>query len=238
MTVLVTVDLEEGDLSDFTSTVNATDLSVGAAGAMVGSNGLSVVQDGTATSTRGESALTITTNVIRWRFYFDPNGLSMGGTDDHVICHLHGTGGATTNVGLLYLDNNGGTYQIRLNGYDDAAGHTDTTYTAISDTSHYIECQIERATTDVASDGTVTVWIDGTETAGTVTTLDNYDLFPTIDEIRIGAAASLDTTTTGTYYFDDLIVNDDGSEIGSAVSALEVNITPATTRVQGVKVIG
>jgi hypothetical protein len=44
---------------------------------------------------------------------------------------------------------------------------------------------------------------------------DNYDMFPYFRQLRLGATSGVDATSSGTYYIDEIVVNNDGSEIGA-----------------------
>jgi hypothetical protein len=73
------------------------------------------------------------------------------------------------------------------------------------------------------------MWVDGT-LAKTVSSLDNYHLFATINGIRMGMVeAGTMGGTSGTYYLDELMANDDGSEIGQVVATPTPTATDTAT---------
>ena len=83
----------------------------------------------------------------------------------------------------------------------------------ITDAPHWIETHIERATSDVASDGRARWWLDGT-LIRTDDHIDNYDVFGNITDVRIGAVMGIDAGTSGTFYLDEFRANNDGNRIG------------------------
>jgi hypothetical protein len=91
-----------------------------------------------------------------------------------------------------------------------------TDWVTITDTEHCFELHLERASSSVAGDGRLRMWIDG-HLEGTASNLDNYDLWPNIAALRMGAVSGLDVGTSGTFYLDGLKANDDGSMIGCPV---------------------
>jgi hypothetical protein len=163
------------------------------------------------------------------RFYIDTNGLSMGTGDDFYPFYqrLDGTSGGVTTLWQIQWFESGADYDLQLTGKDDANVSKDLTLTALSDAQHYIEIYCKRATSDVAADGILQGWIDGVEIGGGFSNIDNYDIFPTTDTMRIGLT-SADATTSGTFYLDDIICNDTSTPIGPAGGgALEINVTPS-----------
>jgi hypothetical protein len=56
------------------------------------------------------------------------------------------------------------------------------------------------------------LWIDGASKQ-TITGIDNYDRFVNSFYFQFGAVY-ISTTASGTLYMDELVINDDGSEIG------------------------
>jgi hypothetical protein len=74
-----------------------------------------------------------------------------------------------------------------------------TSWFTISDAPHFIELDWRAATAAGASDGSLTLWIDGTWRAN-LTGVDNDTR--RVDRVRLGAVAGIDTGTRGAYYFD------------------------------------
>jgi hypothetical protein len=133
----------------------------------------------------------------RMRFYFDPNSLAMADGDAHIL--FRGYSGTTTIVVRVEFGYSAGGYQIRAALMSDAATWTESNWIPITDASHAIELDWRAATAAGANDGGLTLWIDGTQQVD-LTGIDN-DTWR-IDRARLGALASLDAGTSGTYYFD------------------------------------
>ena len=240
MALVFTIDFEEGDLTDFDSLANEEDLAANATAAMVGSYGMEVTLDDTS-GHYGIKNVTISTNDIRYRFYFDPTDATLSDNDagglDGVRCD--GTWAGETEhsrVDYQYTIANG--FQIQVVFQDDESTSNRTTWTEVSDTEHYIEVLCSRESSDGVDDGVGKLFIDGVETGGSFSNLGNYGMFQTINEYWIGITHGQDVGTTGSWYIDDIIFRDDDTEIGSADIALEINIAPDNidSYTQGVRV--
>lgn len=232
--VLVDIDHETGDLSQYTSTVtDGGDLSVTGSAAMAGTNyGLSVMIDDTV-SIFGAVTLGTpdTSGKLRARFYLDPNSLTMSNTTGHYIFNTKHTTSSGNDLCEVSLYRSGaGEYQIQAHMYLDSGTAVTSAYT-ISDAPHYIEIYLQRATNSTSNDGSLQLWIDGVSKE-TLSGRDNYDRFVSFGYCKMGATFGVDATTGGTYYMDELVVNNDGSEIGPAVSIVEANLS--LNRIEGV----
>lgn len=225
------IDFEEEDLSDFDSTTGEEDLAANATAAMVGSYGMEVTLDDTADH-YGNNALSISTNDIRFRFYIDITPMSMtdGDTLNLQGINCDGTYSSITWFGWVALEFNSPNYQIRLAVWDDENTGDYTTPETITDGEHYIEVYIHRETTDGDADGTGEIWVDGIS-KGSLSNIDNWNIFPTIDNSRFGADDQ-ETGTTGSLYLDDLIFRDDDTEIGSA-GGIFIGLDTATLTANG-----
>lgn len=202
MAVLVDVDYEVGDTSEHDSVTGS--VSVTSPAALAGTTkGLQIDLDGADVSARfGRSNFTYTSDVIRWRIYLDLNSLTVGGSDEFFV-----TGGYTggTRKITLSVEWDGADYQIHTNTVHDG-GSTSGADVTLTDAEVYIEIEMDR------SAGTTKLWVDGaledTVSGMTISTTTR----PT--HVRVGGW-TLDTGTSGTYYIDQLVLNDDGSEIGA-----------------------
>jgi hypothetical protein len=87
----------------------------------------------------------------------------------------------------------------------------------ITDAPHYIEVKLTRATNSTSVNGSLELWIDGA-IKETLSGYDNYDQFVNFQEVRFGAVANLDIGTSGTCYFDQLVINNDGGIIGPVMT--------------------
>jgi hypothetical protein len=188
---------ESGDLSAWTSsTIDLGDLSVSAAAALVGSQGLqAVIDDATAIYVTDDSPNAEPR--YRARFYFDPNTITMASGDAHYI--FKGFVGTSTEVLRMEFRQSAGTYQLRVSLLDDGTTWISTNWFTISDTPHFIEFEWRAATAVGANNGGLTLWIDGTQQQD-LTGVDNDTR--RMDRVRLGALTGIDAGTSGTYYFD------------------------------------
>jgi hypothetical protein len=229
MAVKFTDDFEEGDLTDFNSTVDGGDLAANGTAAMVGSYGMEVTLTGT-TSSYGINAVTITSNDIRYRLYWDPTNASFADGDTGGMCDVRCDGtwaGETEHTRLDWKFSTANNLEIRAAFQDDESVANYTSWTSVSDAEHYIEILCSRESSDGANDGVGRVYLDGVETGGSQTGIGNFGMFQTIDELRTGITFGQTATVTGSWYMDDIIFRDDATEIGPAGgSDLSINVTP------------
>jgi hypothetical protein len=175
--------------------VDAGDLSVASAAALVGTKGLQAVVDDnniiyvTDDSPNSEPR-------YRVRFYFDPNSISMASGDSHGILYAY-VGTSTAVIRGLFRFSSG-AYQIQFGSLDDGGTWHDTSWVTLSDAKHSLEIDWQVA----ANNGSLTLWVDGTQQPS-VTGVDSDTR--RIDRVRIGGVYGIDTGTRGTYYFDDFI---------------------------------
>lgn len=188
---------EAGSLSAWTSSVvDAGDLSVTSAAALVGGKGLQAVIDDT-------NPIHVTDDTpnaeprYRARFYFDPNTISMATGDNHYI--FFGYAGSSTAVVRGQFRYYSSQYQIRFSLINDSGTWLNTSWVPIGDAAHAFEIDWSASTAAGANNGYLTFWIDGTQKAN-LTGVDNDTR--RIDRVRLGPRSGLDTGTRGTYYFD------------------------------------
>ena len=188
---------EAGNLSAWSSsTTDGGHLSVSAAAALVGANGLqALIND--------NNAIYVTDNSpaaeprYRARFYFDPNSIAMRNTDTHYI--FYGFNATGTAVLRVELRKPSSVYGIRASLLNDGTGFTTSGWFTISDAPHQIELDWRASTAARANNGGLTLWIDGTQQTN-LTGIDNDTR--RIESVRLGAVAGIDSNTRGTYYFD------------------------------------
>lgn len=215
MSQIFNITHDAGNLDEYDSLVNAVDLSAETAAAMANTPyGLQVLINSTA-ATYGQKLFTqITTAAHRFRFYFDPNTLTMASGTNHRICRLNQGSNERTEIGLAY---DGTNYEIRVHTYDDGlTGHA-THYHNITDEPHYIEVLVQYATGAAANDGSLTLWVDGA-LQEIEANLDIYNISKP-DRAQLGAVDGVDGTTSGTSYFDEFVLRDDDTEIGPVTPA-------------------
>lgn len=202
----------ESDLSEFTSTVtDGGDLSWSSGAAMGGSSGGMAALIDDTTGIYGRKDFTVLTSTeYRFRFYFDPNGISgVGGWG----MYLGGAFRSSTDLHCsILLDTSGANYVIRAR-YQHDGGYANSSDVIITDAPHYIEVHVEYASGVSGNDGQITIYVDGTQETQ-VTGIDLWDLSKPLSS-RLGPW-SMDTGTSpsGTMYFDEFILRDDGTTIG------------------------
>jgi hypothetical protein len=168
--------------------------------------GVSLVDDTQAAygqvtqSLAAESGVTVTV-------YIDPNTLTMGSGDALTVGQALdvSAGDPILDIDLYYT---GAAYQVRAVAYDDGGAAYATAYFTISDAEHYVTGAVARAAGTSSVDGVLELEIDGSSQQ-VVTSIDNYDLFPLVDTFRFGAVAGVDSSTTGTFFMDQITVTDD-----------------------------
>jgi len=227
---LVDIDHEDGTTDEYDSVVtDEGKLSVEAGAALAGTNyGLQVVIDD-ATAKYGQIAVNVSTDV-RVRFYIDPNGLAMADGDEFQVL------ASAQYYLVVYLIDDGGDYKIKFLCKDDAFGYHDFTSGAITDAPHYVEIKGYGH----ATAGTFELWVDGVS-EGTLSGLNNDTAIDELLYLRMGAVAEIDSPgTSGTFFLDELVVNDTGDEIGplSTVHELAADDTEAQSPVPGTPTIG
>ena len=203
---------EDGDFREYTSTsTDGGDLSVTAGAALAGTSyGLSYLVDDTVSLTASRYPTTSYTGIIRGRIYFNPNGLSMA-SGSNIFLHYVSSSVWQQPYSIL-CQMVSGNYSIKVNTTRDVGGEAGTGLYAITNEEHYIEVETRRASSVSASDGTCKLWIDNV-LKETLTGLDNYDNF--CDAYYVCAGYGYNSgTISGTFYTDELIINNDGSEIG------------------------
>lgn len=224
MAILFDIDHEVGDLSEYDSTVtDGGDLSVTVAAALnTTSYGLQCVIDDT-NDIYGEGNLgaSSTTGVVRLRFFIDPNGVSLAQYSTMGTCQIFAS--SDLHLLLVLIEGAASGYVLKVGVWEDDGTYS-STWTTMTDAEHCIEVQLTRAASNVASDGDVDAWLDGVALTS-ITGLDNYDRFDDFDYIRLGTF-SIPGGTSGTVYEDELIVNDDGTEIGCAAPTVTIPRNP------------
>lgn len=221
MATIIDVDLEENNLSDFDSTVtDAGDLSVTAGAALNGTSyGLSCLIDDTTSIYGAMTSLNNTTGVSIHNFYLDPNGMTVGASGGIVLLALYNN--SSQLLLTLELQQSGGNYYLLLEGYNDAGSAQSGSTIQISDGPHRILIRLSRASSDVAGNGAIYLWVDGyAKSAATVTTIDNYDRFSELDEARLGAQ-SVPSGSSGTFYLDEWLGLDADNDLLGPISGLQ-----------------
>jgi hypothetical protein len=191
---------ESGNTSAWASVVGGGDVSVTAAAALVGTRGLAF---SIASWSLGGKYVRDTTPVAepryRARFYFDPNNIAMNTNAAHWIMAARN---ATAEVARVEFRSDGTNYQIRTNARTNSGAYTNSAWYTISDARHAIEIDWKAASTPTATNGSLSLWIDGV-LRQTLTNLANGTL--RVEEARLGPLGGLDSGTGGTEYFDAFV---------------------------------
>ena len=90
-------------------------------------------------------------------------------------------------------------YQLRVGAVNNAGGWRTSAWFNISDAPHPVEIDWQAATAAGATNGYLTLWIDGAQKAN-LTGVSNSSR--RIDRVRLGPSSGIDTGTRGRYYFD------------------------------------
>ena len=141
------------------------------------------------------------------RFYFDPNSIAMASGNAHLL--FKALDAASRSVHQIELRSYQGDYQIRTQALSDSGSATSTSWFRLHDDVHAIETIWRASSADGASDGSLTLRLDG-ELAASLAGLDNDTL--RVESVRLGAVAGIDSGTRGSYFFDAF-----GSTAGAAI---------------------
>jgi hypothetical protein len=195
--VIFSDGFESGSLSAWSSSVtDGNNLSVSNAAGMVGSFGLqAVINDNNPLYVVDETP----SNEQRYRarFYFDPNSITMKNGNAHFIFMGYTTAGTT--IFRVEFRFYGGEYLLRVGISRDNGTWINSSWSALSNTPHFIELDWQSANAPDANNGYLAFWIDGTQTAN-LTGVDNDTR--RVEFVRLGAITGIESGTRGTYYFD------------------------------------
>jgi len=236
MSVIANIHMES-DLSEWTATVtDSGDLSWSASAGLAGtSGGLACLVDDTTAIYATKSGLNDTSNKVRIRFYLDPNSCTMTDPTQTAVLAFYNT--ALTVLGYVRLVYSGNSFRLNVRLFNDAGSGGSSTSVAISDGPHYIELYAQRAATSSSADGSLAWWIDGTAQTS-LTGVDNYDAWAQVGAIRagVGMVTGVPSGMSGTIYIDEILANNDGSEIGAYVTTATLTAGSASAGGQTVTV--
>lgn len=223
MAIVVDIDHEAGDFSEYTSYTSNSDFQVQAVAALgQTSYGMRVYIDDTDTM-YGQADFTPGASEFRARFYLDPNTLTMGTSENVTMLLFTGTSNI---IAQVLLNWNGSAYRVRLRTTEDDDTLTNT-YVVVTDAEHYVEVHIERG----AGTGRHRMWIDGTLQA-THSSLDNDTKYDGVTTARMGVLYP-DSGISGYLYLDELVIRDDGTAIGANSTTTSTTTTGGTTTTAG-----
>jgi len=211
MAELFNITHDADNLDEYDSTVtDAGNLSTGTPGLASTTAKLEALIDDTTPIYGQMTVSSPASNQLRLRFYVDPNSMTI--PNYATLTVLLFTGERLVHVELY---NNNGTYAIVTRAVEDDWSYPSLGAQNITDAEHYVEIHVIAH----ATAGSVTQWIDG-EAAGALTALDNDAMMDGVTYVRFGAAADIDAGIAGTLHLDELLMNDDGSEIGPVTAAV------------------
>jgi len=218
MAELLNITHNDGTLDEYDCVIiDGGDLSADTPGLAGTTAKMEALVDDT-TSIYGEKTFTWNTRFFRLRYYIDPNGYTQDtGSGVDVVTGHDEWGGIKFENSLRW---NGSNHTIEADVEYEGGTYTTAGY-VISDDEHCIEVLWTRATSDVAADGELKLWIDDV-LKETISNIDLYDE-DRWDRIRVGVQYP-DANDDGTIFLDEIVANDDGSEIGpiSAAAALPI----------------
>lgn len=207
MAVVVAVDHETGDFSQYDSVTNPdSDLSISSGAALAGTAyGMAVlIDDATAIYGRKNTAVSGVTEITS-RFYVDPNGVDLYSTTTVELLRLGRTASPWQFARVEMHDNP--AYEVRLVVTDDGGSTSATSYYSFSDASHYVEMWFTKAASASSNDGVARLYIDGVlqETLSGLDLFNNFQIdYESLGAVNVGSASS-----SGTYYLDELVVRND-----------------------------
>lgn len=221
MATLFTVIFADGTTDGFDS-VTGTGLAVIAPG-LVANNYCLAVTNADTNARYGQIAAAGDESQVRAFFSLDPftiDPLVMANNDAFtVLLCQDNAANDTFRVELGYAAATG--FRVRPSVYTDGAAWSNGTWVDISTNEHMIEVEWNAATGVGQDDGMIEMWVDvyGDHLGdpfgaadSSVTGVDDDTRAARV--FRLGAPAGLDAGTSGTFWVDHLVVNDDGTEIG------------------------
>lgn len=211
MAILVDVDFNEGDFTDLpTRTDPDSDLSVSSSAAMGNTSyGMVVNIDDTVACYGTITITTDTSGYLRVRYYFDFNTITMPASAQMYPIRFYNN--AAQYFGYVVMRRNAGdtSYAIRVYYVLDDTTETYVASFDVTDAPHWLEIYYKRG----AGDGACQCWLDDVS-KGSITTLDNDTRFADFTSLRLGQTGTASASISGTYFLDELKVNNTGEYIG------------------------
>jgi hypothetical protein len=159
-----------------------------------------------------KKAFVASTDEVALSFYFDPNGAGTP-TSDRTLLALGVSTDGSTNPKLadfiITKKKTSGDIEVSMEyGFDPSnTGGTGTPFT-ISDAPHLFEIHAKRATSSVSSDGFYKYYLDSV-LKNSLTGIDNYDTFITMDSVFALFGRLESAMGTGTVlYLDEILLTD------------------------------
>jgi hypothetical protein len=227
---LINLRHEAGNLSEYTtSSVDGGDLSIAREAALGGSGyGMKIlIDDQNGLYAYKLLSSPVTSGIVRYRVYLDPNSITMPIDSEHTFVVISDISGNPVSLVLLKRTTSN-TYGIYAVSIEDTGNHHNSQIYTISDAPHYIEVLTVRASSNVSNDGYTRFWVDG-QLAYTTTPTDNFDQMADYQNIIVGAPTGIDVGTSGTFFVDEILVNNSGEQIGPAGSTNTPSPVPTFT---------
>jgi subtilisin family serine protease len=180
------------------STTGSGRLSVTAGAALVGARGMQA-QINSTTGIYVTDLSPASEASYHARFYFTPNGLATS-TSPHDI--FVGRSSAGDQLFRLQLRKSSGSYQLRVVALTNSGSTKSTGWYTITNAKHAIELAWQAGSTSSSTDGSASLWLDGTlkETIGALA-----DGKYRLEEVRLGPSSGLTSGTSGSEYFDAFV---------------------------------
>jgi len=228
MAVVFDIDHEAGNFSEYAASVtDGGRLSVAAAAALAGTSyGMSVyVNSQTLIYAYQVLGSPSTSGVLRVRVYIDPNGVDIPPDATTSFIYLVNSSGAET-ICSFQLGRNSADTAYFLRGVIalDGGGVVHCQNVEITDAPHYMELEVNRSSGPTANNGSLEFYLDGV-LQETISGQDNYDRFANLYMVIAGFAAPT-ANILGTYYVDQIVVNNDGSQIGPVAGQHSLPVRP------------
>lgn len=230
---LFTAAHEAGDWSEWDGHTLDAHLELSAAAALAGSAyGIAVTPNGTSQYyAEADLSWPAGSDVLRARFYLDPQSIATSG---NISCRVFALQGSNDYqyAAFVYFGTDGGQYYVGTMLHDDGGTIRVRNKVFITDAPHRVEILLQRASSAVAADGGLWLWVDGVAADSVAGQIDNYDSAAAIQYLRFGLVTCV-TGFTGTFSLDELVVTDTAVEIGPAEYAPEPTIHEAELALVG-----
>lgn len=214
MAVVAYAGHESDDFSEYDVSPSTASITTSAGAGLNGSSyGIEIDYDAAKGTDAQISNISFSTSsgYARLGFIIDVNTFAISGSNDAQFLNIYN---ATDDFFLCRLhDAGGGNIDLVVESEIDPGGSNTVTASNISQASELkVEVLLQRASTDVASDGILTLYVNGTQ-EDQVTGIDNYDIFPDLNLADIDVSDSESSSATGVLYFDELTLRDDSTLI-------------------------
>lgn len=216
MTQIFQLTHEAGDWSEYNTGGGAGRFDISTNAGLSGTYGVEVDQDAGISSTPAKNFTCSGTSVHRFGFLMALNTVSFASSAEIDYIVKMGPGSSTYEIEIDLIDDGAGNTKLKVWYYIDGGTSGTLTSSALGGGTIQVEIAIQRASSDVAGDGVVTLYINASQDAQD-TGIDNYDDF---GQWLLGTnTMSYDQTESGTvtgiWYMDNVTFRDDDTAIFS-----------------------